>query len=138
MITYDNFDTLIKKTKFAREGLLLQLARDNDALIDEYRSLAKKCLILDDDDETEYIFKTFILCGGMKNMVDQTRMQSNKISDTIFYKRSKDIDITLFAKSLYYTGRTSFKGYLEYIINKIIENGDVDMEEEYKKYFRRD
>ena len=128
----------MKKVKFAREGLLLQLAYDNNGIIEEYRSLAKKCLILDDDDETERIFKTFILCGGMKNMVDQTGMQSTKISDTIFYKRSKDIEITLFAKSLYYTGRTSFKGYLEYIINKIIENGDVDMEEEHKKFFSND
>ncbi|WP_313584636.1 hypothetical protein [Lacrimispora sp.] len=136
MIKYDNFESLIKKTKIAREGLLLELAHDNDELIKEYKDLAKKCLITNEDDETERIFKLFVLCGGLNNTIKYTGINGEKISYVIYYKRSKDIEITLFAKALYYSSRTRYKEYLEYIIKKIIRCGDVDMKEEYKKYFK--
>lgn len=108
----------------------------NFEFMDMLNDMKNKCQPSPTDDRTTSIFKTYIRCGGMTNTIKYTHnsMSQKEISDTLFYKQSNDIYITLLAKLMYSQSGTKRQGFLNHQIDIICSQGYIDIKEEYIKW----
>lgn len=127
------YNDFINYTKSFKYGLLNTINNDI-TLPDKLINTAKQCQIEKTDNKTDYIFKSFCLCGNMSDCMKETHLTNTEISDTIFFKQSSNINITLLAKALYCVSNTKFKEFLEWQIKVILEYGEIDINAEYKKW----
>lgn len=125
--TYENN---IMLAKLLKTGILYQCVYNNK-FSDFLSELTNKCKYNNKDNETDFIFKSFILAGNMTNTMIFTKLPNKKISDTLFFKQSSDIEITFLAKIIYFESNTKFKDFLQWQINVILRDKKIDIKHEY-------
>lgn len=129
--TEDAYDNIIRAAKLLKTGVLYQVAYNKNNFINYISNLANKCIIKDDDSKVDIIFKEFVLLGNMSNTIAYNGVPNNVVSDTLFFRQSSDIELTLLAKSLYFISGTKFKDFLQWQINVILKNNKIDIKQEY-------
>ena len=129
----EKYNNTIQLAKLIKGGFLYHYLYNKDS-IDQVLALANKYQIKDDDNETDKIFKSFVLFGNMSDTIKYTGYPNKKISDIIFFKQSSNINLTLLAKTLYFISGTKFKDFLQWQIKVILQDNKINIEEEYIKY----
>lgn len=130
----EKFYNQICVAKMLKDGVLYQSLFNRNEFFRCLIKLSDKCKFTENDSKTEKIFKAYCLCGNMADCIKRTGCLNGEISDTLFFKKSEDIEITLLAKSMYVANGTKYKEFLEWQVNVILEKGEIDIKEEYRKW----
>lgn len=93
--------------------------------------IAINCLqAKDTDGRTEYIFKTFLICGSVNETINYTHndISHNELVNTIVYKQTNDIFLTVMGKYLFYKRSPHYKEVLRKQIESALNNGFIDLD----------
>lgn len=84
----------------------------------------------EEDGRIEFIFKTFITCGGVNETIKHTHnsISHNELVNTIVYKQTNDIFLTVIGKYLFYKRSHHYQGILKRQIDSAINNGFIDID----------
>jgi hypothetical protein len=129
----DILNYYLKISKLIKGGIMFQYVYNehfNDLLKDIYNIIK----LSDNDSKTDIIFKKFVEVGNMTDAIQYMCLPNKVISDTLYYKQSSNIKLTLLAKTLYSTSGTQFKDFLKWQVNVIIRDGKIDIKQEFIKW----
>lgn len=121
---------------FFRSGIFAESEFDS-SVFTKIVEIKNKCIFDVHDTRTNQLFKAFIYYGGKQDVINkELKTKPNELSDTIFFKQADDIEITLMAKFLYSLTTKSFREFLDWQVDVILENNKINVRHEYINWKR--
>lgn len=82
------------------------------------------------DGRTEYIFKTFLICGSVNETIKYTHnnISHEELVNTIVYKQTNNIFLTVIGKYLFYKRSPHYNKILRKQIESALNNGFIDLD----------
>lgn len=103
-------------------------------IFDELKAMQELIEIKESDSKIERVFKYYIIFGNIPEVRKATGIKDDEISDILFFKKCKDINLTFYAKLIYAISGTKFYAFMKWQVEAMEKNGDIDVRDEYIKW----
>lgn len=130
-----NLNKQLEIAKILRTGILFDIQKD-DIILNQLKEYAHKYQIKETDNTIEKIFKSFVIHGNNHELIKKYNYNNNYISDVLFFRQVKDINLTLLAKSVYAVSGSPYKDFLIWQIKVILDIGEINIKNEYIKWLK--